>query len=171
LAQADLVTGNWPRGDTYSLGPAVSVSGFHEGIDTMYFWVQGDGIIDGMMLTNAEFSIKDLPVPGALTPVAFGVLGSFVAWRRAALRKLTYPGSDKGCLLRSTALRPVADDSSRRLPSVVGNGRTSGLPLVRWSRSGGFARRTAGRDTPSIHGGDNDAEVAGHADQHRCCLG
>ncbi len=96
LAQSDLVTGNWPLGDTYSLGPTVSVSGFHEGINTMYFWVQGNGITDGMMLTNAVFSIKNLPEPEALTSVAFGVLVSFVAWRRAALRKLTHPGNDEG---------------------------------------------------------------------------
>jgi hypothetical protein len=62
----------------------------------MYFWVQGNGITDGMMLTNAVFSIKNLPEPEALTSVAFGVLVSFVAWRRAALRKLTHPGNDEG---------------------------------------------------------------------------
>jgi hypothetical protein len=94
LAQADLVTGIWPRGDSYSLGPTVSVSGFQEGINTVYFWVQGNGITDGMMLKNAEFSIKALPEPEALAPLGFGVLGAVVARRRAALRTMTHPEPD-----------------------------------------------------------------------------
>ncbi len=89
-AAADLVTGiwtpepppSWP-GPTYFLGPVVTVSGFKVGTNTMYFFVQGNGITDGMSLMNAQFELSpngpdpnaDVPEPSLLGLFALGLLG------------------------------------------------------------------------------------------------
>lgn len=81
---ADLVTGIWDPptqwpGPTYSLGPVVTVSGFKPGTNTMYFFVQGNGITDGMSLMNVQFVV---PEPSLLGLFTLGVLG--LALRRRA---------------------------------------------------------------------------------------
>lgn len=83
-AQADLVTGTWDPpvtwpGPTYFLGPVVKVGGFKEGKNTLYFFVQGNGITDGMSLMNAQFEV---PEPSLLGLFALGALG--LALRRRA---------------------------------------------------------------------------------------
>lgn len=91
LVQTALVDGIWDAtttwpGPTYSLGPAVTISGFVEGINTMYFWVQGNGITDGMSLMNAQFSNRDIPEPATFGLLGLGLLGVTMSRRRALAR-------------------------------------------------------------------------------------
>lgn len=90
LAQADLVAGIWGASDswpgsTYALGPAVTISGFNEGVNTMYFWVQGNGVTDGMSLMNAQFSSRNVPEPATFGLLGLGLLGVTMSRRRATV--------------------------------------------------------------------------------------
>jgi hypothetical protein len=64
----------------------VAISGFVEGINTMYFWVQGNGITDGMSLMNAQFSNRDIPEPATFGLLGLGLLGVTMSRRRALAR-------------------------------------------------------------------------------------
>ena len=89
LAQASLQSTPWPAGiggipASYDLSPTVTVSGFKEGENTMYFWVQGNGRTDGMRLDNAQFS--QVPVPASLALIGLGMLAAGLVRRRADAR-------------------------------------------------------------------------------------
>ncbi|MFN9745093.1 MAG: PEP-CTERM sorting domain-containing protein [Betaproteobacteria bacterium] len=87
LLEKDLVPTFWPGspspGDSYSLSPTVTVSGFQAGTNTLYFWVQGNGITDGMRLANAQFSNK-VPEPTSFALVGLALVGAGLARRRAS---------------------------------------------------------------------------------------
>lgn len=82
LAQGALQSTPWPAGlggipTSYGLSQTVTVSGFKEGENTMYFWVQGNGRTDGMQLTEATFS--QVPVPASLALIGLGMLAAGVS--------------------------------------------------------------------------------------------
>jgi hypothetical protein len=60
---ASLIPGSWPpSGDTYSYGPTVEVSsGFLPGLNTIYFYVEGNGVTDGFSLSTVSFTAMPLP--------------------------------------------------------------------------------------------------------------
>ncbi len=77
----------WPSGingipTSYELSPTVTVSGFQPGVNTMYFWVQGNGRTDGMRLANAQ--VTSVPEPGTLMLTGLGLLALGLARRRSA---------------------------------------------------------------------------------------
>jgi hypothetical protein len=78
-----LIPGDWgPGGDSYSLGAITDVTaadGLHEGVNTLMFYVEGNGITDGMSLV----ALPAVPEPGSpgLFAAGLGLLG--VMMRRA----------------------------------------------------------------------------------------
>ena len=52
----------------------------------MYFWVQGNGITDGMSLMNAQFSNRDIPEPATFGLLGLGLLGVTMSRRRPLAR-------------------------------------------------------------------------------------
>ena len=60
------VAGNWPGGDTYSLGsPTEITTGFVAGKNTLDFYVEGNGTTDGFALATQSFTAA---VPEPATP-------------------------------------------------------------------------------------------------------
>lgn len=81
-----LVPGSWATGATYDLGlPTVLSSGFVNGVNTLEFFVEGNGVTDGFALRTTSFTAA-VPEPGtyAMLLAGLGVLG--VAARRRACR-------------------------------------------------------------------------------------
>lgn len=76
------VNGAWSTSNTYDYGLPTTVSGFHEGLNTLTFYVEGNGQTDGMALNVVSFA-PSVPEPGSvgLLAAGLGLLG--VAARRA----------------------------------------------------------------------------------------
>ena len=67
-----LVDGAWSGSATYDYGLVTDVSGFHEGLNTLTFYVEGNGVTDGMALKTISFT-STVPEPGSLGMLAVGL--------------------------------------------------------------------------------------------------
>lgn len=81
-----LINGTWAGGDTYNFGPTVDVSsGFVSGLNTIDFYVEGNGVTDGFALKTMGFTAQIAAVPEpetyAMLLAGLGLLG-FMARRR-----------------------------------------------------------------------------------------
>lgn len=80
-----LVDGGWLTGNTYSYGPTIDVSsGFVAGLNHIDFYVEGNGVTDGMSLQTIGFTANPVPEPEAYAMMlaGLGLLG-FLRRRRA----------------------------------------------------------------------------------------
>lgn len=82
LNGGSLVDGNWPTGNTYGFSPVTTVSsGFVSGLNTIDFYVEGNGVTDGFALRSLGV-VAQVPEPG--TWALFGI-GLAVVLRRKLL--------------------------------------------------------------------------------------
>jgi hypothetical protein len=85
LNGGSLISGNWPTGNTYGFSPVTTVSsGFVSGLNTISFYVEGNGVTDGFALKSLGL-VAQVPEPGAWSLFGIGlavVLGRTLAGRR-----------------------------------------------------------------------------------------
>lgn len=69
-----LVDGVWPGGDTYGFGPETVISsGFVAGLNTLEFYVEGNGVTDGFALKALSFTAAPVPEPAAMALMLGGL--------------------------------------------------------------------------------------------------
>ena len=77
------VDGSWPGGVSYNLGSATDISsGFVAGANVLTFYVEGNGVTDGLSVDVQSFTTA-VPEPGSLSLLAAGLGLLGVAARRA----------------------------------------------------------------------------------------
>lgn len=72
-----LMNGSWSGGDSYALGPVTTVtSGFEDGVNTLDFFVQGNGVTDGLSVLSVALTADPTAPP---TPSVPGPIPIFCA--------------------------------------------------------------------------------------------
>lgn len=85
-----LIAGSWPSGSTYDFGNVTDIStGFVSGLNTIDFYVEGNGVTDGFALKPIAFrAVSTNAVPEPLTLSIFGAgLAGAAALRRGRKTK------------------------------------------------------------------------------------
>jgi hypothetical protein len=81
-----LIDGNWPTGSTYGFSPLTAVSdGFIDGINTITFYVEGNGITDGFALRELGLTAQ-VPEPATWALWAAGLALAMVRQRHVHRR-------------------------------------------------------------------------------------
>jgi hypothetical protein len=93
LNSGDLVNGSWPTTSTYALGLVTTLTdGFIDGVNTIDFYVQGNGVTDGFALRSLGLNLESQgppdPVPGPLS--LFGVASGTMYSRKLRRRIKAY---------------------------------------------------------------------------------
>ena len=76
LNGASLVDGDWPTGPTYGFGRVTTLSsGFVAGVNTISFFVEGNGVTDGFALRSLGLTaqVAQVPEPGAWLLLSLGL--------------------------------------------------------------------------------------------------
>jgi hypothetical protein len=82
LNGGSLVQGVWPGGYSYDLSSTVAISsGFVAGVNTLEFYVEGNGVTDGLAVNSISFTSVPEPSSFALLGVSV-VTGLGYMWRR-----------------------------------------------------------------------------------------
>ncbi len=85
LNNGSLINGNWPTGATYALGsPTLVDTGFQSGLNSIDFFVQGNGVTDGMAFVGTLTAAVPEPPVTALLLAGLACIGR-LARRRARL--------------------------------------------------------------------------------------
>jgi len=80
-----LVAGTWAGGDTYSFGDVNTVdTGFHSGVNTISFYVEGNGVTDGVALNPVSFTATPVPEPASSSMLLCGL--AVFAWAARSRR-------------------------------------------------------------------------------------
>ena len=86
LNDGALIDGIWPSGESYGFGPVASVtSGFVAGVNTIDFFVQGNGVTDGLSVRSISLKADPTvpPTPSVPAPVPiFGTAAVFATSRK-----------------------------------------------------------------------------------------
>lgn len=83
-----LTPGSWPTSSTYDLGLVTDLSsGFVEGVNTIDFYVQGNGLSDGFALRSLGLTATPRATAAVPAPLPLLGAGAALAWARR-LRRL-----------------------------------------------------------------------------------
>lgn len=88
LNDGALTPGSWSTSSTYDLGLSTELSsGFVAGINTIDFYVQGNGVGDGFALRALGFAASPLSTPQVPAPLPLLGAGVSLAWARRLRRR------------------------------------------------------------------------------------